>query len=298
MIIAALVIFAGSAFSATLDATAEKVTGGAEYKKTDTAAWKVLETGTVVPTGSTIRTKADGECIIKWNGNAAKIGKLTVMKISEISLSANGTEVNTLDIQEGKVFAHAKKLATADSKFQLRTPTAVAGVRGTDLYGMMSGGQANFGVSEGSVVVEAGGVEVTLAEGLSVNVDPAGTMSAPMPIPVEIKQEVQQNAKEVKTVAQQAAPSAVEEKKEEKKAEAEEKKETATAEKTEEKTETTEQAAPEVDVEETTEEATEEVTENIDRILEEETTSDIVDEVERIYKSGTVDVYIYINSPQ
>jgi len=221
--IIAMMIVAGSAMQAVSEAmkvTAGKVQGTVEVS-IDGSEWNTVATGDEIPIGATVRTKAESSCILKWaDGNAVKVAPISITKVEEADRAASGREKSALSLEKGKVFAHAKKLATPDSSFELRTPTAVAGVRGSDLYGMMSGGAANFGVTDGSLTVEAGGQEVVVEVGFSVNIDPTGNISPPEPIPPAVLQEVKQNTQEAKQEAQAEAKA---EKKEEKAAKKEEK---------------------------------------------------------------------------
>jgi hypothetical protein len=208
-----VVAIAAAVYSAPMPVTVNGVQGTVEVKAGDAGAWKTVKNGEQAPIGATVRTSANSSCMLNWGGgNAVKVSPLSIVKVAQADKTAGGGEKSQLDLNQGKVFAHAKKLTTTDSSFSVKTPTAVAGVRGTEFYGMVeSGGQSSFGVTEGSVAAEAGGVEVMLDPGFSVDIDETGTMSEPAPIPVEIQQEVKENlqeAKEAGVAGEQASTAA------------------------------------------------------------------------------------------
>lgn len=303
--------------AAQMTVKATSVEGTVEMMSGDAGAWVAVKSGDTVPVGNTLRTKAASSCMLAWaDGNAVKVSALSVLVVSNAERGADGSEKSSLNLKEGKVFAHVKKLQTGESKFELKTPTAVAGVRGTDLYGTMEGGSSSFGVVEGSVAVEAGGVEVMLDPGFSVAIDISGAMSDIVPIPEDIKQEVNQNIQqvrqeakaEVKSEAKQEKKEEKKEAKEEKKEEKTEKKEEVKAEKQETKQETKSEEKtdaapvadekPSADTPEATSVPSDDITDtvsgNVEQVLDDEVINSANDDIERIYRTGTVDVDIYI----
>jgi len=261
--VVAFAVLAVAVYSAPMVVTVDRVAGTVQFRAGDTAPWKNLSNGDKVPVGAMVRTQADSSCILKWaDGNAVKVAPLTVMKLTEADKAASGQEKSALDLTEGKVFAHVKKMVTKDSSFQLKTPTAVAGVRGTDLYGTESpSGGSSFGVTEGNLTVQSGEAEVEVDPGLSVNITEEGSISPPEPIPPEIKDEVEQNLSEVREAgeADEAAGAG---------------------------------AAGEAAGEE--EEAGDSAG-TIEQIFDQQLTTDIVEQAGNVYKTGAVDVIISID---
>lgn len=304
IIILAVMVASVNANAADMTVTADKVTGSVEVQAPGATDWKPLADGNVVPQGATIKTGANSSAMIKWAaGNVAKIPAFSRIKLDEVSKSESGAEKSSLNIQQGKVFAHVKKLQTSDSKFELKTPTAVAGVRGSDIFGSSSGEGSTFGVTEGSMAVSVGDQEVLLEPGLAVIVDSLGNLGNVIPIPEDIKQEAEQSAKETKAEAEKDAKTETktekkpETKKEEKK---EEKSEVKKEEKSETKSETKEESKSEGGGESSSSagdgggDISQTATDNIDAILEDNVLNEIAEEAERAYKSGTVDVYIHV----
>ncbi|MFC1474694.1 FecR domain-containing protein [bacterium] len=189
--------FACAALGESIDISVVDVKGRVDMMASSSLEWTGLINGDRVPGGAILRTGQASSCMLKWaGGNVIKLDALTVLTVYA-ERESSGAEKSRVSLTTGKVFAHAKKLVSFDSNFEIRTPTAVAGVRGTDLYGTMDNGQAGFGVTEGSVSVSAGGGEVTVEAGMSVSVDETGAVSEPEPIPADIIQEVEGSMEEV-----------------------------------------------------------------------------------------------------
>lgn len=96
-------------------------------KKTPAKVGDSVKKGMKIETGD--RSFVD----IFFDENAIKILENSVVEISELELNVKqGSEKTGFQIMKGKVFAKvARKLAKND-RFQVSTPTATAGVRGTE----------------------------------------------------------------------------------------------------------------------------------------------------------------------
>lgn len=115
--------------------------------------------GSVVPTrpyldlfgGDIVRTKADGKLEMKFGeGALLRLAENTQVKLSQTE------EKNTIVVLVGKLWGHIKRLF-GRSKFEVETPAAVAGVRGTTLRVEVVGPEeASFAVDDGEIEVLAG----------------------------------------------------------------------------------------------------------------------------------------------
>lgn len=156
---AALIALAAAAQAAVEKGTAKvtAVHGSVEYSM-DGSTWAPLKRGEGVHEGAIIRTTSSSAADFDMGRNGAL---LRVMPDSTIAFSAltyeqTGIEtiINTsIDLRAGRVAGHVQKLSAA-SKYEVKTPKAVATVRGTR-YEMSVDGSVT--VSEGSVVVVAFG---------------------------------------------------------------------------------------------------------------------------------------------
>ena len=203
-----LLAFCGAALAAPMKVTVSKVTGKVEVSAG--AGWKALKDGDSVSVGADVRTGAGASCILKWGGgNAVKLGPLTTMSVDQAEKSVSGDENSRVNLKAGSAQAHAKKLSTSKSSFEIKTPTAVAGVRGTDIIAEIAAGNVSFGVSDGQLEVTAGDQVFVLDDGFLVNVGMDGVFEDPVPIPQDMLEQLKEEFEALKLEA--AIPDPVEE---------------------------------------------------------------------------------------
>lgn len=143
-----------------------RIKGSARFT-TGTGAWQPLKVGDVLASGSVIQTAADSRVDVvlgdpKATASAAKVGlpfgsatpggggaggggessvtqnfirlmENTVMSIDKLAATDTGADIVTdtqLDLRAGRVFGTVKKLS-AGSRYEVKIPNGVAGVRGT-----------------------------------------------------------------------------------------------------------------------------------------------------------------------
>jgi hypothetical protein len=107
---------------------------GTVLVKTAANDWVEAKEGTVLDEKDEVRTTAGSTAVILLDDN--KVGKVEMKEKSYFRLNtlkqdpATGKRTTLIDLAEGKLRVHAQKLKEG-SKFEVRTPTAIAGVRGT-----------------------------------------------------------------------------------------------------------------------------------------------------------------------
>ena len=118
------------------------VVGYPELKK-DTDTWELIETGDKLDPGSVIRTDETSFLDIR-------IQPGSVIRVSEntsFTLATFYQEKVELDVENGMVLARIKRLLESQS-FDFRTPSTVAGIRGTELIvSAATQGTTVFGMS-------------------------------------------------------------------------------------------------------------------------------------------------------
>jgi hypothetical protein len=153
--------------------------GTAKYKDTSSGVteWAKLKVGMELHEGALIETDAAGtvDLFLGVNGPVVRVTPSTQLGLTKLSFvnAGAGAVIDTeLDLRSGTVAGHVTKLAAA-SKYQVKTPSGVCGIRGTDYV-------IN---ANGSVTVLNGTVQVTYtnpANNTSVTVDvPAGSTFTP-----------------------------------------------------------------------------------------------------------------------
>lgn len=183
--------------------------------KTD-AAWAAGTNGMTIPEGASIKTGADGKASLTWGaGNVVKLYPLSIVKATEVSGAERKSSV--LSLEKGRAMSKVDKLG-ADASFELRTPTAVAGVRGTGFDTEITPGTAmvTIAVVEGTVVMSVGDIEVVLDEGFESSALPGEVPGAPMMIPPGKLGDLKTELSVLKSMVKAELQSQKEQKKEEK----------------------------------------------------------------------------------
>ena len=149
----AAVLFVCSAQAATGKAVVRSVKGTASYAEQG-GEWRPLKTGQALNSGATVKTGVDGavDLYMGDNGPDVHLFDSTTLGLDRLNIEQTGTEpvVETqLNLTAGTIRGYVKKLAAA-SKYEVKTPSAVVGVRGTK-YQISANGVVH--VIEGSMVV-------------------------------------------------------------------------------------------------------------------------------------------------
>ncbi len=124
-------------FSAETKRTAKisSFTGQPSVRMSGQKDWTDVVKGTVIHQGDTLKTGKDASARVNVDGNgeSATVDVLPGSNLTFTQLlkdAEKGTDKTLLDLAIGEVLIKAEKLQ-GDSKFEVKTPTSVAGVRGT-----------------------------------------------------------------------------------------------------------------------------------------------------------------------
>ncbi len=133
-------------------AVVRSLSGEAQYS--DGGAWLPLSVGKELMPGSAVRTANDSRMVLflDQNGPLVMLTENTTLGIDKLSFEPTGVETiieTQLDLKSGRIVGIAKKLS-ATSKYEVKTPSGVAGIRGTE-YSISATGEVY--VLDGSVVV-------------------------------------------------------------------------------------------------------------------------------------------------
>jgi hypothetical protein len=136
------------------EAIVRGVRGTANYSTDRGSNWRDLKVGTKLKQNSVIRT-APGSVVdlfLSDNGPVVRVTENTTMGIDRLTIDSSGVEkiIETqLDLRSGRILGNVKKLAAA-SKYEVKTPQGVAGIRGTR-YDISADGRVS--ITEGDAVV-------------------------------------------------------------------------------------------------------------------------------------------------
>ena len=112
-----------------------KISGSAMFKKAGEEGWNRLTVGAILSQGDSLKTEAGSEVTMDLRG-ANKTAQIVVREKSQFIFKTfqhdEGSKVDTtlLDVSLGGVLVRAEKLV-GSSKFEVKTPTSIVGIRGT-----------------------------------------------------------------------------------------------------------------------------------------------------------------------
>lgn len=116
-------------------ATISQISGSVEVK---TASGEVVpaKVGMVLNEGDMVETKSGSTALLDVDGTAqtasVEVKPNAKMKLSEmLENKKEGVQMTLLDLSMGEILIKAKKLHSEKSKFEVKTPTSIVGVKGT-----------------------------------------------------------------------------------------------------------------------------------------------------------------------
>ncbi len=137
--------------------------GSADISQDDGRSWKRARVGMVLGERGMIRTDntATVDLFLGVNGPVVRVTKSTTLGIDKLDYENTGIETlieTQLDLSAGRILGIVKKMA-ASSKYEVKTPNGVAGVRGTE-FAISADGSAQ--VFSGTLII------VYIVDGLPV----------------------------------------------------------------------------------------------------------------------------------
>jgi hypothetical protein len=177
---AALVITQQRAAAA---ATILSILDGSASVARGTAPFIAASDGDIVNAGDRVQTAERSHAMVTFfDGSTLEIEPATTVQIEEAS-SANGAVAIRIAQTIGRTWASVQKLTRVDSKFEVRTPTLVAAVRGTAfMTDVLADGTSSVRTTDGIVQVTAQGQTVAVAAGQTTTASPNAPPTAPAPV--------------------------------------------------------------------------------------------------------------------
>lgn len=181
------------------------VSGAADYSQG--GAWSQLKQGQELGPGASIRTANDSAVVLFLDQNGPRVRLLenTQIAIEKLNFEKTGEDVvieTLLDVKSGRIVGVVRKL-TGGSKYEVKTPNGVAGIRGTE-YSI--GADGTVYVVTGQVVVvyvKSDGSVVTQVVNKGEMFNPATQRVEP--IPADRLAELQAELDKTKAVGPAAA---------------------------------------------------------------------------------------------
>ncbi len=169
----------------------DSVQGKVECQERRASPWQPLRQGMLVKAGTQIRSAADGAALLTWaDGAKVKVGPDTLLSVEKCyAKSGTDEEVSLFRLHRGRVWTRIAKRLGEGAQFEVATPIAVAGVRGT-VFGVETQGRAQSAVSvyEGTVELTTAQGNKVVANGTVATVTPAGQVQVRQQSPEELRQ--------------------------------------------------------------------------------------------------------------
>jgi len=152
--------------------TIEFISGSVSINSDGT--WRTASIGDEVSQSAILKTERDSSCDLCLGALASvRIGAETTVTMKALSLEATHRSAE-LSIAQGSLASKVKKLA-ARERFEIRTATAVCGVRGTEFLVRAEKGKAPFiAVKEGAVAVMPPSYDASKIEALGAKIGAEG----------------------------------------------------------------------------------------------------------------------------
>lgn len=153
--------------------------GKVEVRAAGAAGWAPALKGAPFAAGAAVRTAPDAWCELLFkDGTFVKLDGGSEAGAEELQAAAGERRFSFSFLKGKALWMAAKVKGKAASVFQVRTPSAVCAVRGTDFSLLVStAGAATVGLFEGLVDMTAGGTTKPLLAGGEARAEPAGALT-------------------------------------------------------------------------------------------------------------------------
>jgi YVTN family beta-propeller protein len=150
-----------------------------------TADFAAAHDGDLLQVGDRVRTDAASHAVVTFfDGSTIEVEPTTTITVDTATINANGSITISLTQTLGRTWSSVQKLTKADSRFELKTPTSTAVVRGTGFITDVSPtGVTTLQTSDGVVNVTAQGQSVDVAAGQVTTVQQNAPPTQPVPGP-------------------------------------------------------------------------------------------------------------------
>jgi hypothetical protein len=155
--------------------------GNAQIKKTGTAEWVKADLNAALSANDMIKTGPNEHLsVIFFDGSTIDLEPNTQIEVKEL-VRGEKTSIK-LKQQIGSTLSKVKKMADPASQYEIETPAAVAGVRGSEMQvNVVDDGTTEVRNVEGKIYVRAQGIEVQIPPGNKSTVIPGKEPGAPEP---------------------------------------------------------------------------------------------------------------------
>src|SRR6267143_1115818 len=141
--------------------------------------------GHVLLAGDRVRTSDQGHAVVTFfDGSTIEIEPATTITVVQATAAVDGAITIQLEQAMGRTWSSVQNLTRANSKFEIKTPTTTATVRGTGFVtDVLVSGATTVTTTDGIVAVSAQGQTVVVPAGSLTTLQPRGPPSPPLPGP-------------------------------------------------------------------------------------------------------------------
>ncbi len=161
-----------------------RITGKVLVSRTGEGKWIVGQDGMILDTGAKIKTSPGGKAAITFfDGTTLDLNSETEVTLEEIKPeSKSSSKVIRIRQQIGETTSRVIRLTDPASRYEIETPAAIVGVRGSVMVVKVSpDGATNVHNIQGNISVKAQGKEVPIPAGSSSTVRIGEAPGAPQP---------------------------------------------------------------------------------------------------------------------
>ncbi len=167
------------------DLTGLTITTNVETSQ-DQITWQTAPDRFVLAEGESIRTDATGQALLTFfTGDETEVAPNTELKIEVMQGEADGDNQIQLNVLVGQVTNRIDRTLNSNSRYEVKTPSADAAVRGT-IYTVKVEpitGRSTFSVQDGVVAVTAQNKTEFAQAGFEIVVEPGQPPSSPRQLP-------------------------------------------------------------------------------------------------------------------
>ena len=172
---------AGAAESPQRSLEVQEAQGNVVFKGSQTRRARVgdrLVTGQGLTTGK----RSSAILAIDQQIGLIKVAENTDLVVRRLDMTPNGGNITLVSVNRGQVALRVRSFTNPTSRLEIRTPSGVAGVRGTEFgVGISPSGSTAVLTAEGTVAASAQGQTVLVKKGYSSIIYPGKTPTPPRP---------------------------------------------------------------------------------------------------------------------
>jgi hypothetical protein len=153
-------------------------------QKSGSSAWLDGKVGIELKAGDRVKTDQNSSAtIVFFEGSSLELQGGTEISLTELAGKQNASTTIKMRQEIGTTISRVKKLADTASRYEIETPAATAGVRGTIFkVVVLADGTTTVTNTEGSISVTAQGKTIILKEKTRVTVKPGQEPGEPEPL--------------------------------------------------------------------------------------------------------------------